>query len=591
MINLILYTRSFTETILYDLILLLAVLIIIYILGKGGSKKAGDSLMGLNSIMSSLIIALSIAMFILGLFPLDSFKRSSLYFVFQGILALIIIVLYVREGRISNSVIIFYTVMSFLSVPVVVYLKNNFYPIYDLSQEALYTTGSIEAYMKGSIMGKYYYFIPVDPLIIVPLAYVCGESISFLLPVIRNFVFYLVILLSIFGIIKRTSLRSFYASMLTYAIAPTLSFQDRILSLPYTTLIIYLLFSAINSGKLSREFIIILVIISLVAAFAHPIGPLTLLSALLFLVIFLKIFMSKNEMTYKTSSTILLIFTLITFAYWFLTYIYTILVSKAIGLTAATIQFIDTLLGRGEIREILSGTTISKYTAPGYRDPNFYIYAYSWALPLAITLFYLPIGLLEIIFKKNIQKVDKLITIQGLAFSHTTLIFIGSSYIGYAFNVEPGQYLIPAGYYASTIVVGVALYKYNKLRKLSFTILAVLIAFGVGLGLYSPNWAPLEHPNFGSSIIIFPSTNYIETNSIADHLSSNLVIYSVNDFPIGAQGKLPNYVLDQIRLGNIAKFNNVLIGIGVDDQILKTRVQYISILYSTGRHVLALVTV
>jgi hypothetical protein len=139
--------------------------------------------------------------------------------------------------------------------------------------------------------------------------------------------------------------------------------------------------------------------------------------------------------------------------------------------------------------------------------------------------------------------------------------------------------------------MGAALYKYNKLRKLSFTILAVLTAFGVGLGLYSPNWAPLEHPDFGSSIIIFPFTNYIEANSIADHLSNNLIIYSVHDFPIGAQGKLPNYVLDQIRLGDIAKFNNVLIGISVNDQILKTQVQYISILYSTGRHVLAVVTV
>jgi hypothetical protein len=89
---------------------------------------------------------------------------------------------------------------------------------------------------------------------------------------------------------------------------------------------------------------------------------------------------------------------------------------------------------------------------------------------------------------------------------------------------------------------------------------------------------------------MFPYINYVEAACVADHLNENLAVYSVHDFPIGARGKMPNYVLDQIRLGNVAMFNGVIVGIGINDQILRMQIQHISLLYSTGKHVLALVT-
>jgi hypothetical protein len=495
--------------------------------------------------------------------------------------------LYVRE-KVSNSVTIFYTVVSFLSIPLIIYFKNMFYPRYNIMQEAIYVTGSLEPYMKGSAEGKFYYLIPVDPLIIVPLAYICGEDISSLLPVIRNFILYLVIVLSIFAIIKRTGLRTFYASILTYAIAPALSFQDRILSLPYTTLVLYILFLAINVGKLSSELNIILIVLSALSVFAHPVGPIALIIMLLFLTLLSRV-KGGHGKTYVISSFILKLFALIAFTYWFNTYLYTLLIGKTLRLAEATISFINSLFGVGEAHEVILGYTIPRYSAPGYSDPKFYTFAYIWALPIAVAVSLFLLCLIEMLAKKRAREVDE-VAILGIASSLSTLVFIGTAYIGYAMNVEPSQYLIPSGFYASTLTIGIALYKYSKVREPAFTVFAILIALGVGLGLYSPNWAPLEHPDFESSTMMFPYTNYVKVDCVADYLSENVAVYSVHDFPIGARGKMPNYVLDQIRLGNVAMFNGVIVGISVNDQILKTQIQHISLLYSTGKHVLALVT-
>ena len=588
MLNLILGTRTFTETILYDLLLLIIVLVTVYVLANRGKPRKGKhTLRKWDSMLDKFIIVLSITVFFLGLLPLNTIERPGLYFILQGISAWIIVTLYVRE-KVSNSVAIFFTVLSFLSIPLIVYFKNMFYPRYDIMQESLYVTGSLEAYMKGSAEGGFYYFIPVDPLIITPLAYVCGEDISFLLPAIRNLILYLTIDLSIFAIIKRTGLRAFYASLLTYAIAPALSFQDRILSLPYITQILYILFLAINSGKLCSRQVIILTVLSAVSVFAHPVGPIALIFMLLLLILLSRV-MGSYEKIYGISSSILKLFGLFAFTYWFSTYIHTLLSAKTLRLAEATIRFIDSLFGVEEAREVFLGYTISKYSAPGYSDPEFYTYAYTWALPIAVAAAFFALSLIEMLAKKRAREADE-VAIIGLASSLSTLLLIGISYVGYAMNVEPGQYLIPAGYYASTLIIGIALYRYSNIREPAFTLFAILIALGVGLGLSSPNWAPLEHPDFASSILMHPYINYVEASYVADHLSKNLAVYSVYDFPIGATGKMPNYILDQIRLGNVATFNGVIVGISVNDQILKTQIQHISVLYSTGKHVLAIVT-
>jgi len=302
-----------------------------------------------------------------------------------------------------------------------------------------------------------------------------------------------------------------------------------------------------------------------------------------------KVFKGKCENVYRVSSSILLVFTLIAFTYWFSTYLYTLLMTKTLRLLDATVRFVDSLLGRGEVPEVLLGYTISPYTFPAYSNPKFYTYAYVWALPLATAASLLLINLVEIMVKKGTRKVSEAF-ILGLASSLSALILIGAAYIGYAMNIEPGQYLIPAGYYASTLAMGIALYKYSKVREPAFTVFAILIALGVGLGLHSPNWAPLEHPDFETSSRILPYTNYIEASCISGYLSKGLTVYSVYDFPIGARGKMPNYILNQIRLGNVAGFNGVTIGLNVNDPILSTLVQHLSLLYSTGKHVLAMIT-
>ena len=589
MINLVLDTKSITETLLYDTVLLTIVLILAYALsGKGKPKESEHIQMRMNKVLDKFVMMLSIATLFLGLLPLNTIERPKLYFILQGVLAGIVLMLYVKE-RIGSSVTIFYTIVSFLSILIIVYSKNMFYPRYDVAQEALYITGSLEPYMKASVEGGFYYFIPVDPLIIVPLAYVCGEDIGFLLPAVRNFIVYLVIMLSIFAIIKRTGLKPLYASILAYTIVPTLSFQDRILSLPYVNLILYILFLAISSGRLDFRLNAILVIVSAVSVFAHPVGPIALISMLSLSILLTKVFKGICEEAHRVLSFILLLFTLIAFTYWFFTHIYILLMTKTRNLFDATVRFIDFLLRRDEAPEILLGYTISPYTLPAYSDPKFYTYAYVWALPLAVASSLLLVSLVKVMTKKRDNKVNEVFTF-GLASSLSTLIFIGTAYIGYTMNIEPGQYLIPTGYYASTLAMGVALHEYSIKRRLGFFIFTVLLALGVGLGLHSPNWAPLEHPDFKTSIKMLPYTNYIEASCIIKYLSEGLTVYSVYDFPVGARGKMPNYMLDQIRLGNVAGFKGIIIGLNANDPLLSSNIQYLSLLYSTGNHVLAMIT-
>ena len=534
MINLVIHTKSFGETLLLDYALLLAILLPIYIYANRPLRKKEEPIQiptkknVYTKYFEALVIALTIAIALLGVLPINSITRPKTYFALQGIVAALVTYLYLTR-RLRRPILLFYLTTALATIPAIVYYRNLYYPIYDVTKEALYQTGSIRPYMEEAVRGGFYYYIPVDSLKNVAIAYSIGIQLSKIVPIVSAVTIYLVIFSSSVSTTRYLSSLGLALLALFFVNTPNLAFYYRVLSLPYASIMIYVLARSLKRDE--PQLLLIALIATITMVFTHPVGPLALLLSLAYLAAFSRIVGTETQLQ-RVATRLLVIVLVISLVYWFTTYTYTLLVPKATRTGNALLQFINTLLGRRrQAAQIVAGETISPISAPGYSKPEFYTFAYNWALPVAlITISF--IILFNVLRRRRAQLKTAILMSMGLA----AITYITSAYIGYALNIEPGQYMIPTGYFLAAYASAILLDKYRT-KLLSLIVVIAIIGLAVGLGTYTPSWAPLEHPDFEAAARIHQYQSYIETGIIMKHLSTRqITIYSDYDILI-ATGK------------------------------------------------------
>jgi len=190
----------------------------------------------------------------------------------------------------------------------------------------------------------------------------------------------------------------------------------------------------------------------------------------------------------------------------------------------------------------------------------------------------------QFVRKKKVDPSQSLTVIS--AFAGLSIIFFAYLTLG----GETGQYLIPVGYFLlmlSSSVVAAKLLT-NRSKKYA-VIVAALLAFSIFAGSYSPDWAPLEHPNFEAAAKIHPYHVYLEAETVISLIPTGATVYNDYDFPIGTGLYKPaRTVILQVCYGadptQFARPPITLYGIREERFSESTALDNLDTTYSSGYH-------
>ncbi|MEM2094416.1 MAG: hypothetical protein QXI32_03870 [Candidatus Bathyarchaeia archaeon] len=334
----------------------------------------------------------------------------------------------------------------------------------------------------------------------------------------------LVTLLMVWVILRRSGHIEAMPAMMLLVAVPTLSFVTgrTTMSLPYATFVLALFFVFLN--KHSRSIMILMIMVMVVGIFSHPISPLIVISILT-----ASAFSPKKIGSLKTK--FLLISVVLTLTYWFSTYIEYIMVRSSINAIYAFVQFAEMLIGN-EYVSAISGSTISVFNAPGYSVSKFWIFSYSWAIPIAFTSSYLAVVLFSILKFRTVG-VGSLSTLLGFPTCVSSIVFLAASYMGYVVGTDSAQYMTPIAYFLAVLTAMVVVSIVIKGRRfLAFVILALVLFVAVLNGSFAPDNAPLEHTDFEVAVKIHPYMLYIQSSDLQCLLHDRDVVF--NDFDVQA---------------------------------------------------------
>ncbi len=555
--------NSFTSALILSLIAHLVILGIIYSLtilikysgGRGVFRKTYVYFLEYSLIIASLLLPIT-AYFINPFLA----KPAIYYFLLAYIIAGIIIYSVTSSDRKYLIIYFSLTIIMFTSI-LPVFVKNYFYPEYEYYTQPLFIDKNIHSYQEEAVRGGFYYFIPIDPLLWVSYG-IIADYRSSLFP-IRDTVFLFITIYLLLFTYRRLGLKTVIPGLLLIFGIPQLSFiVSRILPIPYISLLLFMVSIGLMYRGHNISYYIVFLLASLIMIFSHPIGPLTIIGLFVIFVVLEKFFRriidksngsENNNMSYLShylSSTTLIVI-ILTVAYWFSTYLYILLVSKARDLLDATITFTNMFFGttRGE----LAGRGLSYILAPGYSKSSFWIFAYSWSLPIALIVIGFTIIPTYIIIKKKHYLWHNLL----LSASISSLAFLLLAYTAYTIGYEAGQYSLPTSYLlafiGSVIVIDRFLERIDHRRAL-LIVFSILLASVITLGNYAPDWSPLEHTNFEVEATIHPYINYILAKKLKPLFipMPRSYIYSDYDLKIGLKGQYKNVrlVLYEIISGN-----------------------------------------
>jgi hypothetical protein len=244
---------------------------------------------------------------------------------------------------------------------------------------------------------------------------------------------------------------------------------------------------------------------------------------------------------------------------------------------------------------------------PQYQATGFEIYSLAWAVPVALSA-----AGFVIMFGATIRTHDKML--QRDFRWHTALVagLEGLMLILGAFLsvlLSPGaaleRYINTIGYALLIISASLVLAQMIWSSRKAISVFAILILFAtVVVGSSSPDWAPLEQPEFGA----FRSTyaGYVEAKTIVTLLPNNSRLFEDHDIPISGVGKIGNVsfitpesyqttrlVIDDFKRSSFKPFDPELRGAFVilkTDEISNSSLldKYVNFVYDSGRHIVVL---
>lgn len=197
-------------------------------------------------------------------------------------------------------------------------------------------------------------------------------------------------------------------------------------------------------------------------------------------------------------------------------------------------------------------------------SPQYYgssaAFALAWALPVALSAGYVLVFLVRR-FRKNQNTGDLDLASSIMAFSGLALTLLAFATV----LANPGaaieRYLDSAGYLLmlvpSALVMG--FFMSSRRRLVALAALAMLVT-SVGVGLASPDWAPLENPEFGA--VHFTYLGYQDAQPIARALSTGCFVYQDNDINVLALAYLRGVICSTPASFQVTRNTLSMIGAG-----------------------------
>jgi len=469
------------------------------------------------NILRCLHYSLLTAIAIVTMYSVCVGSRPLIYFLIVSSLFITSVLYGVNSSERDSQRVLFLTALILaVSIPITVIAGNNFYPM-GFEREPILQTGSLEAYQLGAMEENLYYYIPIEPLLGVPVALITGQTI--ITPLIYRTSLLLGMALGLLSLSRRLSHNPVTGiiAVFFFISIPSLSFIGRMLSLPYA---IFCILFTIHLYKSPRASVIGLWIVSLPMIFAHPSGFVAVITVLLSLAL-----MGINNWPYKGRSSRRIRLTTVTIivlasTYWTATYLISLFAEQGVKFYSTIYLYFS-----GVTKEVIAGqqSYIPRYQLLGYG-----IFAYAWSVPVALSAALLMSVIFQFIWEKKLDPSQSLTIIS--AFASASIIFL--AYLSY--GGESGQYLTSVGYFLSLLSSSVVATKILINRSKKHAIIAgALLASFILVGTYSPDWAPLEHPDFETAAKIHPYHVYIEAKTVKILIPTGATVYYDYDFPLG----------------------------------------------------------
>ncbi len=516
-----------------------------------------------SRLVEILILAISTVIPISAALPVNSIYRFFGYFVLATVDAGLMVIYIANNGQ--RRAYLLYAVTTILLTAVTsVFIKNHFfgagYP-YDFREEALYMQGTLTTYQLGALQGGFYYFIPTDPLNLVTI----GIYTNLIDPmeILYDSLFAVVTVLSLIAFFERLKVKGSVLSAFLIFVPPLSFLVARVGSLPYTAMALLSIIMMIAGAPITSTSIVY-ALSTLDAVFAHPVGPITATATLLIAYLTIPFIKAPREERARAKSIIgkaLITLMTIEFTYWIGVDIAIFLIMEKVDRTINALHLFTTTVLGGKIGTLYS---ISPVVAPGYSSPEVRVYSYVWAFPIALSL-----TLVLLILFYGINRMSKLNTMSwlglviGFSASLSSILATALGYADYTAGEAAGQYLLPVAYFLALIGAAIAMSILLKSRSrfviTLFTLLFMVFAF---LGVYSPDWAPVENSSiFHVGATIHPYYVFKESSQLSPVIPQNTPFYAQDGLPFGSQGKLQTGII----LQDFSECNyNTLLGVYIN---------------------------
>jgi len=427
----------------------------------------------------------------------------------------------IKNSRLDPSLLAVVVLAICMTTAVVV--GNNFYPV-GLGEPRLQTgsltwsepvlsAGSIESYQSG------YYFIPLEPLIAGSIALITGSPL--LTPLIQKSAFLLGSILALYVLLQKLSSEPTVGIIGAFLLISTPVFSygvGRSVSLSY--FIFYMLFILLLY-KLPRPSVAGLLVVGLPMVFAHAEGFVAVAISLVPLAL-LRINGWPTEGNNSRRIRLAVLITIIvTLAYWIHTYLVTLVARQGTMFYSVVSTYLsgETGLGGGEAIYV-----------PNYFRQGQEFSAYSWSIPAALSAALTIYVIYQLVKRRKFDPKQSFIILS--AFFGLLLLFF--TFLSYSVGPEPGEYLLSVSYLLLLPSAAMVVAKLLHFKKISAILVTLLVALSVLMGMYSPTWAPLEHPEFEATAKIHPFHVYVESNTVTPLISNETTVYYDYDFLISS---------------------------------------------------------
>jgi len=491
-------------------------------------------------VLGLLILAVSTIIPISAALPVNAIYRFFGYFVLDAVDAALMVLYIAGNGR-RRAYLLYGITVILLTAVTSVFIKNHFfgsgYP-YNFMYEPLYTQGTLTQYQVGSITGGFYYFIPTDAINLVTIGIYTGLTDP--MEILYDSLFALVTVLALVLFLDRLGVKGSVLSAFLIFVPPLSFLIARVGALPYTSLAFLSLVLMIMGAPIMGTGMIY-VLSSLDSIFAHPVGPITITATLLITYLALPLLKAQGREFVRARSIIgkaLAAIMIMEFTYWVGVDIAIFLIMEKVHRTMDSLLRVTSTVISGNVSTLYN---LSPVVAPGYSSPEVRVYAYIWALPVALSLV-----LVLILVLYGINRMNRLNTmsgvglIMGFSAALSSILATALGYADYAAGEATGVYLLPVAYFLALIgsAVATGILLRGKSRVVLTAFLLLFMAF-VLLGIYSPDWAPIENSSiFHVVAMVHPYYVSLESKQLSPILP-HVKFYAEDGLPFGSQGKLP----------------------------------------------------